>query len=151
MLDGILDLVKEQALGAVKNAGVPAEKRDAAVETTATSIVDGLKDNISLDNISSLASLFGGSSSTSSAAAASNPIVSSIQNTVVSALSEKVGLNKTMATTIAATVVPALISLLSKKSNDPNDSFDFGSLIQSFTGGDSAGGLLGGILGKFLK
>jgi len=150
MLDGILDLVKEQALGAVTRAGVPAEKKDAAVETTAASIVDGLKNNISLDNISSLAGLFGGSSS-SSAVTASNPIVSSIQNTVVSALSEKVGLNKTMATTIAATVVPALIGLLSKKSNDPNDSFDFGSLIQSFTGGSSEGGLLGGILGKFLK
>jgi uncharacterized protein YidB (DUF937 family) len=148
MLDEILDLVKEQALGAVTDAGVPADKRNAAVETTAASIVEGLKDTVSLDTIPSLIGLLGGGSH---AVAASNPVVSSIQNTVVSALSEKVGLNKTMATTIATTVVPALISLLSQKSNDPDDSFDFGSLIRSFTGGDSGGGFLGGILGKFLK
>ncbi|NDV95337.1 DUF937 domain-containing protein [Dysgonomonas sp. 521] len=152
MLDGILDLIKDQALGAVTQAGVPADKQSAAVETTASSIVDGLKDQLSLDNVSSLMSLFGGSSSSSSALSASNPIVSSIQKTVVTSLSEKVGLNSAMANTIASTVVPALIGLLSKKSSDPNDSFDFGSLLKSFTGGgDSAGGLLGGLLGKFLK
>lgn len=152
MLDGILDLIKDQALGAVTQAGVPADKQEAAVETTASSIVDGLKDQLSLDNISSIMSLFGGSSSSSSAVAASNPVVSSIQGTVVSSLSEKVGLSPAVANTIASTVVPALIGLLSKKSNDPGDSFDFGSLLQSFTGGgDSTGGFLGGILGKFLK
>lgn len=152
MLDGILDLIKDQALGAVTQAGVPADKQEAAVETTASSIVDGLKDQLSLDNISSIMSLFGGSSSSSSPVAASNPVVSSIQGTVVSSLSEKVGLSPAVANTIASTVVPALIGLLSKKSNDPDDSFDFGSLLQSFTGGgDSTGGFLGGILGKFLK
>jgi uncharacterized protein YidB (DUF937 family) len=150
MLDGILDLIKDHAQGAVANAGVPADKQDAAVETTASTIVDGLKDNLSLDNVSSIMGLFGGDSSSSSVA--SNPIVNSIQASVVSALSSKVGLSPAIANTIASTVVPALMALLSKKSNDPNDSFDFGSLLQSFTGGNSGpGGVIGDILGKFLK
>jgi hypothetical protein len=150
MLDGILDLIKDQVIGAVKKAGVPANKQQAAVETTTSTIMDGLKDHLSPDNISSIVSLFGGGSS---AKAASNPMVASIQSSVVSALSEKVGLKPAIANTIASTVVPALMGLLSKKSNDPNDSFDLGSLLKSFTGNSGGGvsGVLGDILGKFLK
>jgi len=151
MLDGILDLIKDHAQEVVEKAGVPADKQEAAVETTASTIVDGLKDNLSLDNVSSIMGLFGGESSSS--AIASNPIVSSIQTSVVSALSSKVGLSPAIANTIASAVVPALMGMLSKKSNDSNDSFDFGSLLESFTGGNSGGtgGVIGDILGKFLK
>ncbi len=144
MLDGILDLVKDQALGAItNNANVPANKKEAAVETTTDAIVDGIKNNISLDNITSLLGI-GGDSDLSS-----NQMVSSIQTSVVSSLSEKVGLSKEVAGSIAAAVVPALLQLLSKKSGDSNDSFSFDSLLESITGGSSQkdGGILGS-LGK---
>jgi len=144
MLDGILDLVKDQALGAItNNAGVPDNKKDAAVETTTNALVEGLKDQLSLDNISSIVGLFTENSSD----AANNPMVTSLQSSVVSSLGEKVGLSKEVAGSIAATVVPALLKLLSKKSGDSNDSFSLESLLESFTGGDNKGGLLG-TLGK---
>lgn len=154
MLDGILDLIKTQAQEAVATAGVPADKQDAAVETTASTIVDGLKENLSLDNVSSIMGLFSGDSSSS---VANNSVINSIQGSVVSALSSKVGLSSDIANTIATTVVPALMGMLSQKSNDSGDSFDFGSLLQSFTGGKSGkseksgGGILGNILGKLFK
>lgn len=146
MLNGIVDLIKDQALGAINSAGVPDDKKDAAVETTTSTIIDGLKDNLSLDNLSSITGLLGGNS----ASLASNPMVSSIQNSVVSALSSKVGLSQGVANTIATTVVPALLGLLSKKSADSKDSFNFESLIESFTGGQGGGllGTLGKLFGK---
>lgn len=146
MLEGILDLVKNEALSAITgNADVPADKQDAAVETTTSTIVDGLKNQLSFDNIGAITSLLGGNGATTS-----NPIVTGIQNSVASALTSKVGLNQGVSTMIASTVVPAIFNLFMKKNNDPNDSgFNVESLIKSFTGGnDSSGGnIAGGILG----
>ena len=150
MLDQILNLVKDQAVSAItNNSQVPEEKKDAAVETTTYAIADGLKSQLTSGNLSNILSMFG-----SGAGSSNNALSASLQNSVVSALAEKVGLNKTVATTIAATVVPALISLVSKKHNDPGDSFDLGSILSSFTGGgdgkksgglmDMIGGLFGG-------
>lgn len=146
MLDQILNLVKDQAANVItNNSQVPEEKKDAAVETTTHAIADGLKNQLSAGNISNIMSLFG------SGSGSSNALSGSLQNSVVTALAEKVGLNKTVATTIAATVVPALINLISKKHNDPNDSFDLGSVLSSFTGGDGkkGGGLMDMIGGLF--
>ncbi|MDR1706429.1 MAG: DUF937 domain-containing protein [Prevotella sp.] len=144
MLDGILDLIKDQALGAItNNADVPDDKKSAAVETTTNAIVDGFKNNLSLDNVSSLLGLSGDDS-----ALTNNQTVNSIQTSVISSLSEKVGLSKEVAGSIAAAVVPALLQLLSKKSGDTNDSFSFDSLLQSFTGSSQKGGGILSTLGK---
>ena len=145
MLDGILDLIKDQALGAVtNNTDIPDDKKEAAVETTTSTIMDGLKNNLSFDNLSSLTGLLGGENSATS----DNTMVNSLQTSVVSALSEKVGLSKEVAGSIASTVVPALLQLLSKKSGDTNDSFSFESLLESFTGGSGKKGGILGVLGK---
>lgn len=144
MLDSIINLVKNQALGAItNNAAVPADKKDAAVETTTSTIVDGLKSQLTPSNLSNLTGLFGGNSGSSA-------ITDSIQGSVVSALSEKVGLNKDIANSIASTVIPAVIGLISKKNNDANDSFSLESLVESVTGKKEGGilGALGGLFGK---
>ncbi len=146
MLDNIINLVKEQALGAIGgNAGVPADKKDAAVNATTSSIVDGLKEHFTPDNLSAITNLFSGGVSDTQG------ISSSLQTSVVSALSEKVGLSKDVANSIASAVIPAVIGLFSKKTNDPNDSgFSIESLVQAFNGGkgggifDALGSLFGG-------
>ncbi len=143
MLNGILDLIKDSALGAItNNADVPDDKKDAAVETTTNAIVDGIKNNISLDSISSLLGSDGNSD------LANNQTVNSIQASVISSLSEKVGLSKEVAGSIASAVVPALLQLLSKKSGDSNDSFSFDSLLKSFTGDSQKGAGILNTLGK---
>ncbi|MBD8388768.1 DUF937 domain-containing protein [Dysgonomonas sp. BGC7] len=150
MLDGILDLVKDQAMQAItNNTDVPAEKKDAAIETTTSTIVDSLKGQLSSNNLGSIVSLFGGNDNSD---IANSPLVSSIQSSVVSALSQKVGLSSSVANSIASAVIPALIGLISKKSNDPNDSFSIESLVESFSGqGNKKGGILGALTSLFGK
>lgn len=143
MLEGILDLVKEQVVPAIaNNENIPADKRSAVVETTTATVVEGLKEYFTPDNISSITSLFSGE-------AGGSNIVSGLQNSVVNALSEKLGLNKDIANSIASAVIPAIMSLFSQKANDPNDeSFTIESLIGAL-GGKSGGGLLGMLGGLF--
>lgn len=143
MLDNIINLVKEQALGAISgNTAIPADKKDAAVDATTSSIVDGLKEHFTSGNLSAITNLFSGGS------ADIQGISSSLQNSVVSALSDKVGLNKDIANNIASAVIPAVIGLFSKKTNDPNDSgFSIESLAKAF-GGDGKGGGIFDALGS---
>lgn len=142
MLDSIINLVKKEALGAItNNADIPADKKDAAVETTTSTIVDSFKDQLGSGNISNIMGLFSGDSGSSSS------FSNSIQSSVISALTEKVGLNKGIANTIASTVIPAVMAMISKKNNDSNDSFSIESLVKSVSGGDNGGGILG-TLGK---
>ncbi|MFV0468937.1 MAG: DUF937 domain-containing protein [Dysgonomonas sp.] len=143
MLDGIVDLVKKEALGVISNnTDVPDDKKEVAVETTTSALVDGFKEHFTLDNLSSITSLFNGGSDT-------NGLENSLQSSVISALTDKVGLNKDVATSISSAVIPALFGLLSKKSNDENDSFSIESLVNSLTGGKSSGGILGALKGLF--
>ncbi len=143
MLEGIIDLVKEQVVPAIaNNENIPADKRSAVVETTTSTVVEGLKEYFTPDNISSITSMFSGESGGAN-------IVSSLQSSVVNALSEKLGLNKDIANSIASAVIPAIMSLFSQKANDPNDEgFTVESLIGAL-GGKSSGGLLGMLGGLF--
>lgn len=158
MIDNILDLVKDQVVKSISGeVEIPAEKRDQAVETTATSILDGFKSQITPGNMGEIMNLFGGGGSSASSLG-NSMIAKGVESSVVSALTSKVGLNKGIATTIAGLVVPAVMSMFSKKVNDDNEpGFDVGSLIEAFTGGkgggvaSKAGGLLsmlGGLFGK---
>ncbi len=144
MLEGIIDLVKGQVLPAItNNTEIPADKKEAAVETTTSTIVDGLKEHFTPDNLSAITSLFSGGSSGGS------NIVSGLQSSVVNTLSEKVGLNKEVANSIASAVIPAIMGLFSQKVNDPNDKgFSLESLVTAF-GGKSGGGILGMLGGLF--
>lgn len=144
MLDSIIDLVKNEALSAItNNSGVPADKKDAAIETTTSSIVDGLKNQLTPDNLSNIISLVGGGSGSS------DSLSGSLENSVVSALSQKVDLNANVAKSIASVVIPAIMGLIAKKNDDPNDSFNLESLAKSLT--KDKGGILGALGGLFGK
>lgn len=146
MIEGILDLVKSQVLPAItNNPDIPADKREAVAETTTSTIVDGLKEQFTPSNLSAITSLFSGDSASNGGG-----IVNSLQTSVVNALSEKVGLDKGIATSIAAAVIPAVMSCFSQKANDPKDEgFNIQSLIETFAGNKSGGllGMLGGLFG----
>lgn len=147
MLDDILKLVKQEVLPAItNNAEVPSDKKDAVIETTTSTIVDGLKKQFTPDNLSAITNLFSGDTSEGS------NIVSGLQSSVVNALSEKVGLNKDVANNIASAVIPAIIGLFSKKVNDPEDKgFNIESIIGALSGGKGSSGLLGMLGGLFGK
>lgn len=149
MLDNIVSLVKDQVLGSLtgSNINIPTDKKDQVVDTTTNSLMDSLKSSFSLDNLSSLTSLFGSQDSSS----VTNSITTSLQSSVISSLIEKVGLSKDLSNSIASTVIPAVVSMFQNKINDPNDSsFSIESLIKSFSG-NSGGGILGTLSGLFGK
>ncbi len=146
MLDNIISLVKDQVLNVVsQNADIPADKKNSAVETTTSTIVDGLKDQLSSGGISSITNLFGGTDGGGS-------ILSTLGNLVESALVDKVGLSKDIASSIASTAVPAVVNFISSKSQDANDSFNVESLLGALGGdGKKESGLLsklGSLFGK---
>ncbi|MDL2243488.1 hypothetical protein LJB84_01435 [Bacteroidales bacterium OttesenSCG-928-J19] len=152
MIENILKLVKSTVAGSMANdANIPQAQQKDAIEATTTALSDGLKQNLTLDNMGNLMSLFGGDKNT----AQSNPVTKNLQSTVSSALMSKIGLSKSIADTISSTVVPMVISTISGKVNDSKEeSFNLESLIGAFTGSDSGsssttGGLLSG-LGKLL-
>lgn len=151
MIDNILDLVKDQVVKSISSqVDIPADKQEQTVETAASSILDGFKSQISPGNIGEIMNLFGGGGGSSSFA--SSAIAQGVQSTVVSALTSKVGLNKGLATTIAGLVVPAVMSMFSKKVNDSNEpGFDVGSLIDTFTGGSGGSKSSGGTLGSVIN
>ncbi len=125
----MLGLVKDQvakSIGGIE--GIPAEKQNAVVETTASSLMSGLG---KFANPAALGSLLGGGGGGAS--------TSGLSSGVVSALTSKVGLSPTVAQKIATTVIPMVMSLLKKHVDDPAKP---GFNLQSITGA------LGGLFGK---
>jgi hypothetical protein len=146
----MLGLVKDEVgkkIGGID--GIPAGKESAVVETTASSLMSGLKNFASP---AALGSLLGGGG-----ANATNGLSSG----VVSALTSKVGLSPSVAQNIAGTVIPAVTSLFNKHVGDSSKpGFNLqsmaGALMGGSSGGNSAGsgiasaalGALGGLFKK---
>lgn len=151
MLENILELVKGPVMEAVTgNNQIPADKKEAAVETTTSTIIDKLKDELIPDNLSDVVNMFSGNSKNSFG---SNVMTQSIQTAVASALTGKVGLSSSLANTIAGAAVPVVMKLFSDKVNDDNEpGFNVESLIKAFTGNkdsNTGGGLMGMLGGLF--
>ncbi len=146
----MMDLVKGQVAKMVGGMDeVPANKRQAAVDATAGSLMDGLKKYATPDMLGSLLGM--GKSNAPAGAKAT----SGLESGVVSALTSKVGLNPAVAQKIASVVIPAVMTLFRKKVDDKNEpGFDLQSMLGSLTGGgakSSGGGvmeMIGGIFGK---
>lgn len=146
MSDKIFDLIKENVSKAISSeVSVPENKQQQTVDVTAHALASGLKNNLSLNNISDLMGLFGGGSSS-----AGNPVVNNIESTVVNALVSKVGLSQSLATTIAATVIPVVMNAFKSKVDDPGEKdFNLKSIVESLSGGGNNGIL--GSLGKLFS
>lgn len=132
MFEQILGQVKDQVAKSIGGiSGIPADKQSAVVDTTASSLMSGLKQFATPDKLSSL--LGGGGAA-----------ASGLSGGVVSALTSKVGLNANTAKGIAAAVIPAVLGLLKKQSGG---SGGIGSLVSALSGGGGLGNMLGGIMG----
>ncbi len=139
MFDNLLNLVKEHAGDAIiNNPAIPNEKNDAAINTTASSIIDALKSQASSGNLSGLTDLLKGGNVNASS------ISSNVQSTVVTNLMKQFGIDNSAASGIASSMIPKVMESLVKKTNDPNDSsFDVAGIMSAIGGGNAAG-----ILGK---
>lgn len=146
MLENLIQLVKEHAGDAIiNNPAVPNEQNDAAIEATAGSIFDSLKNQFAgSGGMESITNLFQGNES-----AASNPLASGISADTISGLVKKLGLPEGTASGIVSQLLPKVMDSLKSKTNDPNDnSFDLQGIIGSLAGGE-AGGIINKVKGLF--
>jgi Bacterial protein of unknown function (DUF937) len=143
MLENLINLVKEHAGDAiVNNPAIDNKHNDAAIETTASSILDSLKGQLGSGGISGLTSLFQGG------AGGNSSMLQNITKTVTSNLASKFGISGDAAGNIASSLIPTVMNKFINKTNDPNDSsFD----LQGIIGQLGSGGGLGSMLGKLFK
>lgn len=145
MLENLISLVKENAKESIiDNPVIPNEQNNAACETAASSIFDSLKNIAGNGGIESITQILSNDGSAQSTA------VTEISGNVASELMKKFGLENSAANGIVQSLIPTVISQLSTKTNDPNDSsFDLKGIVGALTGGDTGGifGKLKGLIG----
>lgn len=159
MLDQLIKLVEQNAGSAiVQNKAIPDQHNQAAIQTVAEQIFNGLKTQASQGNVQQLASMFQGGA----AKAGSNPIVNQLVSSVAGTVAKKFGVSQQAAESMAKTLLPTVMNQLVQKTNDPkDDSIDLGGIMKSVTGnsgfdvssmlgGKSGGGGLGNMLGGML-
>jgi Bacterial protein of unknown function (DUF937) len=132
MLDNLINLVKEHAGDAIiNNPAIDNKNNNAAIETTASSIMDSLKGQLGSGGIAGLTSLFSGG------AGANSSMLQGITKNVTSSLASKFGISGDAAGQIASSLIPTVMNSLVKKTNDPNDkSFDLQGIMGSLGSGN---------------
>jgi hypothetical protein len=145
MLDQLIKLVKDNAGEAiVSNPAVPNEKNELAINTTANSIFDSLKNQIGSGNLGSIMDMFTGGGD-----ASSSSLINGVSSGVIGDLMAKVGLDKAAASNVVNQLVPLVMNKLKSKTNDPSDSsIDLDGIINSL-GGKGGNDILGSIKGIF--
>ena len=131
MLDQILEIGKNKAQGAiVENNAIDNQYNDAAIQTTAESIKEGLMQQLSGGNMKEVLNAF--SSKTSNT---DNPVVQQIIQVLTQQLGGKFNLNNDTASGIASSLIPSVMDQLVKKVHDSNDSsIDLNGVLGSLTG-----------------
>lgn len=156
MLDQLMKLVQQNAGDEiVNNNAIPNQFNNAAMEDVAQQILSGLKSHAAQGNLEQVTSLFNGGNISS---LAGNPMVTQIIAKVAGDFASKFGVSPQVAQSVAAGLIPKVLSQFINKTNDPNDNdFDLQDMLRGFTGnsglnlGDVMGkGGIGNVLGKIL-
>jgi len=135
MIENLLGLVKEYAGSAVvNNPSVPNTKNNLAIQSIAEGVLGGLKQEASGSGFGNIVGML------TSGGNVSKSVTNTVQTSVIDSLMSKVGINNTLAKSIAAQVVPSVLNSLSHKASDAkNTTFDVGSILSSLTGGKTKG------------
>lgn len=135
MLENLSELVRANVQESViNNTDVPNEKNEAVIQAASGSIFDTLKDQLASGNVGGLAEIFNSGNAEGSA----------VTQQAAGSFTDKLaglGINAATAKGLAATIIPVILSKLTQKTADPNDS--------SFNIKDVLGSLAGGADGKF--
>lgn len=143
MINDLLKLVQENAAkDIISNPNIPNELNNDAIGIVSDTIQNVFKNEISGGNIQNFAQLFQGNQS------ASNPLVNGIIGQAANNLASKLNIDSSISQSVASSLVPTIMQMLTKKTNDPNDnSFDLNTLVQQFGGNKDMIGALGSMLG----
>ena len=137
MFEQLMQIIQQSGQQAVvENADVPNENNDAILNEAQNSITSSLAQLQSSGELNTLKDSFERDPST----AQSHPAVQNISNNFMGSIMEKFGLNKGTAATIAAAVIPMVLSKIMNKGGgqQAGGGFDLGGLLSSLTGGGNA-------------
>ncbi|HUQ64521.1 MAG TPA: hypothetical protein VM101_00070 [Flavitalea sp.] len=145
MLDQIIDLIRNNAGGAVvNNPAVPNEKNESAIRQGGNSIVETLKNALAGGRINDVLGYF------KNGASGNHPIIDEATNNYSRDLQTNVGLNEKDAGDVASKVIPASMTQLANKTADPNDNkFDIQDIFNQLSGGKTGGLNISGLLNRF--
>ena len=146
MLSSILGGLKDQIpSGLLEQVGLDSSKSEEVAEIAGNTAKEVMGNQLLSGGLDTVMNLFSKKDNTSSANSLQNTMVSSF---VANLVSSNLGLDKDKANTIASTVVPLVMSYITNK-NEETDESDSSSILDMF-GGDKGGDALGaakGLLG----
>lgn len=146
MLDEIMNMVKEATGQAVnKTPEVSNDQADAIAQHVSGSLMDELKSAVSGGGLQSIMGMFSGQSGN----AADHPVTQNIVGNIASSLSQKFGLSQGVASSLTSSIIPMVMSKMSGKANDPNDSSLSLDSIKNMLTGSSGGGIMDKLKGLF--
>lgn len=141
MLENLIQLVASQAQDAiVNNNAIPNEHNQTAINEVGNGIQQALSSQLSAGNLAGIMQMFTSGGNQSSLM--SNPIAQSIISQVAGNLASKVGVSPAVATGIASSLLPSVLSQFTQQAADPNNSqFDMNGIMQAISGGQQGGGV----------
>jgi hypothetical protein len=149
MLDQFIKLVEQNAGEAiVKNKAIPDQHNNAAIQAVAQQIFNGLKTQASQGNLQQIAGMFQGGTK---ASLTNNPMVTQLISQVAGTVASKFGVSPQAAQSMAASLLPTVMSQFVKKTNDPNDNtFDLTNVMRGLSGNNSldVNNLIGQVTGN---
>lgn len=149
MLDQLLEIVQQQAQGnVVDNNDVPNEHNEAVMQEASHSIFNGLQNMLNSGQTTELTAMLQGNKNP----ADDEQTMNMLSGDFINNITEKFGISGDSAKSIAMSLIPMVLSQLSNKAKDPNDSgIDFANILSSLRGGSANSGSaidnIGGMLG----
>ncbi|MGI9192823.1 MAG: hypothetical protein ACR2IL_11945 [Chitinophagaceae bacterium] len=137
MLEQLVSLLQSEGRGAIiENPAIPNERNDEAMGLAAETVMGGLKNALSNGQLNDVVGLFTGNSDVNS-----NPVAQGLSSDLAGSMMSKFGLDAQGAGSMASQLIPGLLSKLSQRTNDPNDSgFDINNMLGSLMGASASGG-----------
>jgi hypothetical protein len=145
MLDQIVDLIRNNASGAVvNNPAIPNEKNESAIRQGGNSILETLKNALASGRLNDVLGYF------RSGGSGNNDIINEATVNYSRDLQTNLGLNEKDATDVATKVIPSSMAQLANKTNDPSDSsFNIQDIFNQLSGGKTAGLNIQNLLSRF--
>ena len=146
MFDQIVSLIKSATHEAVNaHQDVPNEKADIIAEEASHSILGDLENGLKGGSVTDILGMLSGKNSNVEANATTQQMTGNFANN----LTQKLGISSATASSLGASIIPAVLSKLTGKINDPSDnSFDLQGIVNQLTGGKTAGVDLKSILDR---
>jgi nucleoid DNA-binding protein len=145
MWQEIIENAKTALTGDIKNkTGIDQQQAQQSVEMAGESTREVLTDEAKKGNIQQIVDLFSNRKPSNS----SNPITDKIGGSLISKLTNRLGLSKEAATSVERMVVPFILNMLNKRTGGSGSAPSAQNIFSMLGGSDSLGG---GIQDKIKK